>query len=241
MTQKKNIYPVAPAEAGAQVLKQRNPDFGFGSTFLDFARNKPLTTGCRNDIIIEILKSGGIGIFPTDTIYGIVGSALRPEAVERIYFWRKRDSRKPPIILVSSARDMKKFCVVIDAETKKILSRVWPGKVSVILPMAPRGKKAFEKFKHLHRGTKTLAFRVPKLAWLRKLLRETGPLIAPSANFEGKPPALTIRAAKKYFGKNVGFYADAGRLVSKPSTLIKIEKGRVTVVREGAVKIDSVL
>ena len=102
-------------------------------------------------------------------------------------------------------------------------------------------KQALKKFEYLHRGTKTLAFRIPKAAWLRKLLQETGPLIAPSANFEGEPPALTIRAAKKYFGENVDFYADAGRLVSKPSTLIKIERGKVTVLREGAVKIDSVL
>ena len=187
------------------------------------------------------MKSGGIGIFPTDTIYGIVGSALQPEAVERIYFWRKRDSRKPPIILVASADDVKKFGVVIDAATKKILSRVWPGKVSVILPMASTGKAALKKFEYLHRGTGTLAFRVPKSAWLRRLLQDTGPLIAPSANFEGEPPALTIRAAKKYFGKNVDFYADAGRLVSKPSTLIKIEKGNVIVLREGAVKIDFAL
>jgi L-threonylcarbamoyladenylate synthase len=190
---------------------------------------------------INILKFGGVGIFPTDTIYGIVGSALQPKTVERIYFWRKRDSGKPPIILASSARDIKKFGVMPDAATKKILSQVWPGKVSVVLPISPRRKQAFKKFQHLHRGTGMLAFRVPKSAWLRKLLQKTGPLIAPSANFEGEPPALTIRAARKYFGKNVDFYADAGRLVSKPSTLIKIEKGNVIVLREGAVKINSVL
>jgi L-threonylcarbamoyladenylate synthase len=69
------------------------------------------------------------------------------------------------------------------------------------------------------------------------LLQRTGPLIAPSANFEGEPPASTIRAAKKYFGKKVDFYADAGRLVSRPSTLIKMEKGWLIVLREGAVKI----
>lgn len=193
------------------------------------------------DHSVKILKSGGIGIFPTDTIYGIVGSALSPEAVARIYFWRKRDFQKPPIILVASTDDVKKFGVMTDMATKKILSRVWPGKVSVILPMASREKRAFKTFEYLHRGTGTLAFRVPKSAWLQRLLEISGPLIAPSANFEGEPPALTIRAAKKYFGKNVDFYVDAGRLVSKPSTLIKIEKGNVIVLREGAVKIDFAL
>jgi len=196
-------------------------------------------TPMKYDNVIKIIKSGGIGIFPTDTIYGIVGSALQPGVVHRIYFWRKRDYKKPPITLVASFDDIKKFGVTIDATTEKILARVWPGKVSVILPISPRQKEALKKFEHLHRGTGTLAFRVPEAGWLQKLLRKTGPLIAPSANFEGQPPALTIRAAKKYFGKNVDFYADAGRLVSQPSTLIKIEKGKVTVLREGAVKIST--
>lgn len=189
---------------------------------------------------VAIIKSGGIGILPTDTIYGIVGSALIPAAVARIYFWRKRDVKKPPIILVASADDIEKFGVEIDAAAKEILSRVWPGKVSVVLPMACRRKRTLKKFVHLHRGTKTLAFRVPKPAWFRKVLEETGPIIAPSANLEGEPPALTIRAAKKYFGKNVDFYADAGPLVSKPSTLIKIAQGNVAVLREGAVKIPNI-
>ncbi|MGB7957432.1 MAG: L-threonylcarbamoyladenylate synthase [Minisyncoccia bacterium] len=192
----------------------------------------------KYDNFIKVLRSGGAGILPTDTIYGIVGSAMSPETVERIYFWRKRDPKKPPIILVASVGDLRKFGIVMDAAAKKVLMQLWPGKVSVILPMSRRCGMS-KKFTHLHRGTETLAFRVPKPAWLRKLLQMTGPLIAPSANIEGKPPALTIRAAKKYFGENVDFYADAGRLASKPSTLIKIEHGHVTVLREGAVKIRS--
>ena len=184
---------------------------------------------------IKILRSGGVGILPTDTIYGIVGSALQPKTVARIYRLRKRNPKKPMIILVASPTNMKKFGVVIGAATKKILSQVWPGKVSIILPMSHRGVTS-KKFEYLHRGTGTLAFRIPQPVWLRKLLRKTGPLIAPSANFEGEPPALTIRAAKKYFGTSVDFYADVGRLASRPSTLIKIEKGRAVVLREGAVK-----
>lgn len=185
---------------------------------------------------IAILKSGGIGILPTDTIYGIVGSALMPETVARIYHQRKRDYRKPTIILVASVSDVKKFGVVFDIKTEKILSRIWPGKVSVVLAMEQPERRLLKKFRYLHRGTQTLAFRLPKVAWLRALLRETGPLIAPSANLEGKPPASTIRSAKKYFGKNVDFYIDTGQSISKPSTLIKIEKGSVIVLRKGVVK-----
>jgi L-threonylcarbamoyladenylate synthase len=228
MIKKKKVYSVAPAEAGVQVLRRGNLDSGFRST--------TFTTSRRNDTIIKILRSGGIGVLPTDTIYGIVGSAMLPETVARIYRLRKRNPKKPMIILVASIADMKKFGVAIDAATKKILAQIWPGKVSVILLISLSRRSSLKNFKYLHRGTGTLAFRVPEPAWLRGLLRKTGPLIAPSANFEGEPPAPTIRAAKKYFGTNVDFYADAGSLASKPSTLIKIENGSVIVLREGAVK-----
>jgi L-threonylcarbamoyladenylate synthase len=186
--------------------------------------------------IIEILKSGGAGILPTDTIYGIVGSALMPATVARIYRLRRRNPEKPMIILVASVSDTEQFGIVVDMAEKNIIARVWPGRVSVILPISPRRKSALKKFDYLHRKTGALAFRVPKPSWLRQLLQKTGPLVAPSANFEGEPPALTMRAAKKYFRDDIDFYVDAGRLVSVPSTLIKIEKGRAIVLREGADK-----
>jgi L-threonylcarbamoyladenylate synthase len=218
---KKNLCSVVPAKAGTR--KKRNLDSRMRG----------------NDRIVDILRSGGVGILPTDTIYGIVGSALMPKTVTRIYRLRKRNLKKPMIVLIASIEDIKQFGIVIDVATKKVLARVWPGKVSIIFPISPRRKSELKRFRYLHRGTGALAFRIPRSAWLRKLLEETGPLVAPSVNFEGELPALTIRAAKKYFGKNVDFYINAGRLVSKPSTLIKIEKGKVTVLREGAAKLDS--
>lgn len=175
--------------------------------------------------IAEMLAHGGVGVMPTDTIYGIVGLALDKKAVERIYRLRKRDPKKPMIILISDIKDLKSFGMKIGRRTKKILKNVWPGKVSVILPCSAG------KFSYLHRGTKTLAFRLPKPLWLSRFLKTTGPLVAPSANLEGKPPAKTVGDAKRYFADKVDFYADTGRLHSKPSKLVKIERGKIVVVR----------
>jgi L-threonylcarbamoyladenylate synthase len=177
------------------------------------------------------LALGVVGVIPTDTIYGIVGSALNKKTVERIYKLRRRNPRKPTIVLIGSVADLKKFGVKVGVQEKKILNRIWPDKISVVLPCPSR------KFAYLHRGTKTLAFRLPKPHWLRKLLAKTGPLVAPSANWEGKPPAKTIKEAQKYFGDQIDFYIDASRQASKPSTLVKIESGKLTVLRRGAAKI----
>ena len=176
--------------------------------------------------IIKTLKRGGVGVLPTDTIYGIVGSALKIKTVERIYRLRKRNRKKPMIILVSSITDLKRFGANVDSKTKKTLKRFWPGKVSIIL-LCPS-----KKFTYLHRGMRTLAFRVPAKKSLRALLRKTGPLVAPSANPGDKPPSKTIRDAKKYFGKKVDFYLDGGRRVGKPSKLIAIAGDESVVLRE---------
>lgn len=173
------------------------------------------------------LIAGGIGVLPTDTLYGLVGSALSKKAVERIYKLKKRNSRKPLIILISSLSDSELFGVKINATHKNILNQVWPGKVSIILPSTSK------KFRYLHRGGGTLAFRMPAKSNLIKLLKKTGPLVAPSANPSGLAPAMTIGEAKKYFGSEVDFYVSAGRQLSgKPSSLIAIKNGKIKIYRK---------
>lgn len=180
------------------------------------------------DQIIDLLKMGGVGVMPTDTIYGIVGSALIPETVEEIYTLRKREKDKPFIILISSIGDLKKFDITVTAEQKDFLKEVWPNPVSVILP-CPK-----EKFTFLHRGKKSLAFRLPKDKILLALLEKVGPLVAPSANITKEKPADTITEAKKYFGEKIDFYVDKGKLKSKPSTVIQLyEDGSKLVLRKG--------
>lgn len=175
---------------------------------------------------IEILKKGGIGILPTDTIYGVLGSALKKETVEKIYKVRKREKKKPFIILISRISDLKIFGIKIKPFQKKLIKKFWPGPVSLIFECKKK------KFFYLHRGKNSLAFRVPRPKWLRDLLRKTGPLVAPSANISGKKPAKTIKKAKKYFGSKIDFYFDAGKIEKKPSTLIDIRKKEVKILRK---------
>ncbi len=176
--------------------------------------------------IVEILKSGGIGVIPTDTIYGIVGKCELPDTVEKIYRARKRNPEKPCIILISSHDDLSRFNIhCTDTLTQK-LHTYWPGKVSIIFPVLD------PRFTYLTRGTNSLAFRMPDVAELRALISETGPLIAPSANSEGMPPAKTISEAKEYFGESIDFYVDNETMDSTPSKIIRFENETLTVIRE---------
>lgn len=178
------------------------------------------------------LKEGKVGVIPTDTIYGIVGSALNPKTVKEIYSLRKRKPDKPFIILIFSLSDLKKFDINLTDAQVEVLKKIWPNPVSVVLP-CPKAK-----FFYLHRGKNSLAFRMPNNKMLLDLLKEVGPLVAPSANYEKEPSSGTIDEAKKYFGDNAAFYINGGKLKSKPSTVMQLyEDGTYIVLREGSFKV----
>ena len=179
------------------------------------------------------LASGAIGILPTDTLYGFVASALRPESVERLYEARGRDEKKPCIVLLADRVDIARFGRALSSEEDALLDTLWPGAVSVIL------SGFSERFSYIHRGTGSIAFRVPDVPELRDMLRVSGPIIAPSANPEGMKPAETVEEAESYFGDRADFLVDGGRLSGLPSTVVKVENGRLTVVRQGAAKLPS--
>lgn len=180
--------------------------------------------------IAPILQDGGVGVIPTDTLYGLVGRSLEKETVERIYHLRKRDLKKPMIILISKLSDLKLFDISIGDKQKEFLKKYWPGKISIVIDCKSK------KINHLTRGGKTLAFRMPDDEDLLWLLEKTGPLIAPSANLAGEKPSETYVEAKKYFEEKIDFYVDAGKLSGEPSTLIKLsEEGAFEILRQGAV------
>jgi len=182
-----------------------------------------------NQNLIDSLKKGGLAVLPTDTLYGIHASALDQKSVENVYRIRKRAPEKPFIILIGSIDQIKLFGIKIDGQTKNIMNNYWPGKLSIVLPCIE------SKYEYLHRGTETLAFRLPDKKELIDFLLITGPLISTSVNPEGMPPAKTIEEAKKYFGNQINFYIDQGKLDSLPSTVIKIENGKIEVLRQGKV------
>lgn len=180
--------------------------------------------------IIKLIKNHEIGVLPTDTLFGLVGSAFSKKAVEKIYQLKERNPKSPCIILISSIKDLEKFNIKLDKNSKIFLRKNWPGKISVALSCPDK------KLQYLHRGTKFLAFRFPNKKELINLIKKTGPLVAPSANPENKKPASSITEAKKYFGDEADFYVP-GKANAIHSTLVKIEKGEIIILREGAAKV----
>ncbi len=176
--------------------------------------------------VVEILQSGGVGVLPTDTLYGIVGYALDPDVVSRIYDLKERNPDKPLIVLISDIPQLEEFGVVLSQELEEQLRTYWPGKVTIILETVD------EQFSYLDRGLGKIAFRLPDDEALRELIRITGPLVAPSANVEGEPPSKNIEQARTYFGTSVDFYVDGGILEGPASTIIEFVGDDVHVIRK---------
>jgi L-threonylcarbamoyladenylate synthase len=172
----------------------------------------------------QTLISGGVAVIETDTIYGIVGQALKAETVERIYALKKRTPSKPFIILISHIEDVTRFGVKLDEQIRAKLQGYWPGPVSIILDCPG------EQFAYLHRGTYTLAFRMPDKQALRELIETTGPLVAPSANPEGLEPANSEAMVKSYFKNKINFY-NIGQGSGLPSRIIKLSGNSEEILR----------
>jgi L-threonylcarbamoyladenylate synthase len=182
-----------------------------------------------NQELINILQDGGVVVMPTDTIYGVLTTALNTASVERLYKIRLRSPEKPCIVLISDISDIGHFDITLNETERKILEEfsAHDKPTSIILDSLN------PEFQYLDRGTESLSFRIPKNEHFRELLKETGPLIAPSANVEGETPAKNIEEARIYFGDQVDLYVDGGEIVGKPSKIIKLEKdGRVSIIRD---------
>lgn len=164
--------------------------------------------------LIGTLKDGGVAIIRTDTIYGIVGRADDQATVERIFHVKNRTPEKSPIVLISDPSEM---FDTYDTPTLTALQPYWPGPNSIILP-SKNGPP------WITRGNGSIAYRLPSGTALQALIREVGPLTAPSANPESLPPAKTIEQAKQYFGDTVDYYYDGGAVNSlTPSSLFRYD------------------
>lgn len=188
-----------------------------------------LLKGLNDSTLLGMLQTGSIGVLPTDTVYGLVASALLPDAANRVLETKGRPLKPGTLV----AADVEQLAALgIKTRYLKAVEQFWPGAICVVLPMGP-------ELTYLHSGAFGLPVRIPDHPELLKLLKQSGPLITTSANLPDQPPATNLDEARAYFGDSVDFYVDGGDLSNHmPSTIIRIVDDAVEVLRPGAVTID---
>jgi L-threonylcarbamoyladenylate synthase len=185
----------------------------------------------QSDALAKLL-SGGVGVMPTDTVYGMVARATDGLAVARFYELKQRD-HKPGTVIAASVAQLVELGV--DEPHLRQVEQWWPNPLSVICDTGA-------ELDYLHLGLGSLAVRVPDNEELRWLLEISGPLISTSANLPDLPSAVNVHQAQEYFQDQVDFYVDGGDLSGHaPSTIVKIHDDGVEIIRQGAADIEVAL
>lgn len=174
----------------------------------------------------QTLKSGGIIVYPTDTLYGLGCNAGDNRAVERIYAIKNREGRKPLSILVSDYAMLLEYCTVSSAQ-ERILHALLPGPYTFILPLRKPIPAAT--------GT-TVGIRVPEHMFMRQVSKELGmPIVGTSANLSGEKDAAQLKDVDSAVSSRADLLIDGGKcLYGKGSTVIDLVN--MKIVRKGAVR-----
>ena len=196
----------------------------------------------------ELLRSGRLVAFPTETVYGLGADAANPAAIELIYATKGRPGTNPLIVHVPDVSAARKLVTQWPESAERLAERFWPGPLTIILPKA-RGPGSIPD--NATAGLGTLALRVPNHPLALTLLREfDGPLAAPSANRSTRVSPTTARHVRDEFPDSVA----AGGTSGEPSLILDggpcdvgIEStvldltGEPTILRPGRVRPDELV
>lgn len=175
----------------------------------------------------EIIKNGGIVVFPTETVYGIAANGLNAEAVKKIYIAKQRKQEKPLILLISNKEMLEKITERISDVEKRLIEAFWPGPLTLILnkkPCVPNVVTA---------GQEMVGVRMTSGEIARKLIDASGvPLTAPSANISGKPSGTNVEKIFEELKDRVDCIIDAGNSKDEiESTIVKVIDGVPNILR----------
>lgn len=184
-----------------------------------------------------LLREGGLVAIPTDTLYGLAASVLRPEAVERVFTAKDRqpDARVP--VLIATAADLPVLTRNVPRDAWGLIDQFWPGALTLVFPARRSLPDA------LTRGGQTVAVRVPAARTALRLLESLGePVVGTSANLSGRPGATTAEEVLAQLDGRIDAVLedDASVAGGLPSTIVDMTGEVPVIVRAGAVPADAV-
>lgn len=179
----------------------------------------------------NILKSGGLVAFPTETVYGLGADALNPEASKRIYQAKGRPSDNPLIVHIADSENMEQIAREIPDKAYKLAEVFWPGPLTIIL-----NKKDIVPFSTTG-GLSTVAIRFPACRIAKDIITRSGGFIAaPSANVSGKPSPTRADHVIADLGGKVDMIIDGGKsTLGLESTIIDLSSNEPIILRPGCI------
>ena len=186
----------------------------------------------------KVLSDGGLVGFPTETVYGIAANAGDAGAMERLRALKQRPEGEPFTLLIGDKKQVGHYAGEVGWPGSSLAQRGWPGPLTLIFhaknPPALTTGGANEQIKGLYyKGA--IGLRCPDHCFSLELLKEISlPIVAPSANRRGKPPAVQADEILAEMDGELELVLDGGRCrYGRASTVVEVKQGRYKIVREG--------
>ena len=177
---------------------------------------------------LDVLKSGGLILYPTDTVWGIGCDATNEKAVEKIYKLKKRSDEKAMIVLVAAEKDIMQHVAAPDLSLFDYLEKITK-------PTTVVYDGALDFADNLVGKDGSIAIRICKDDFCRQLIKRfRKPIVSTSANISGKPTPKFFKEISNEIKNGVDFivhYKQNDESSAQPSSLIKWNHGNVTILR----------
>lgn len=179
----------------------------------------------------EILKSGGLVAFPTETVYGLGANALDEEAAKKTYAAKGRPSDNPLIVHIADIRDLQVIVKNISEKAMRVMDTFWPGPLTLIFEKAdcvPDGTTG---------GLGTVAVRMPSNPIALALIRAGGGYVsAPSANTSGRPSPTSAQHVMDDLDGKIDMVIDGGSVeIGVESSILDMTVEPPMILRPGAI------
>ncbi|GAB3996688.1 L-threonylcarbamoyladenylate synthase [Spirosoma daeguense] len=182
------------------------------------------------------LEAGNVVGIPTETVYGLAGNALNPDAVLSIFRVKNRPSFDPLIIHTDSLEKLDRYVTYIPEAARKLAETFWPGPLTLLLPKQDLIPDLVTS------GLSRVAVRIPNHPLTLSLLRSLDfPLAAPSANPFGYISPTTAQHVADQLGNQIPYILDGGPAgIGLESTIVGFEDDKATVFRLGGMALDQI-
>ena len=179
----------------------------------------------------EIIRNGGLVLFPTETVYGLGANGLDENAVKKIYKAKGREQDNPLILHVSNFDMVSKIAKNISDIEYTLMKTFWPGPFTIILDR----KEIVPDI--VTAGLDTVGIRMPSGSIAKELISYAGiPIAAPSANVSGRPSGTNISDIFEELSDKVDYIVDGGECeVGLESTVVRVVDGIPNILRPGKI------
>ncbi|MEK6698241.1 MAG: L-threonylcarbamoyladenylate synthase [Nitrospirota bacterium] len=181
----------------------------------------------------EVLGSGGVIAYPTETFYGLGADPKNAAAVRKLFDIKGRQADQPLLLLIQDLSQVAEWAAVITPAAKKFMKQYWPGPLTLVFAARP------EVLPELTAGTGKIGLRVPGSELTRRLLRDLGiALTGTSANRSGMKSPQTAEEAAAEIGDGADLILDGGRTPGgMPSTVVDVSEEPPHVIRKGTLAV----